>query len=466
MTSHKNMMAALRPVAVCWLALVASAACSSNSDGSAGTGGSTASGGAASGGVTSGGAASGGAASGGAASGGAASGGVTAAGAASGGATSGGGGAAASGGAAGASTAGAPGCAVKWTGSMTRPQLDDASAECFTIKNYLAQAGTIGSLVKDDWDPTAGVGDVATFTPNFTVAADGSGTHTTVQAAIDAANAVGGTARLYILVKPGPYRELVCVKGAVPITLYGADSDAKLVTIAYDNYNGKTLDTAHSNACVTYSSTTYGTSGSSTFFVSAPGFQAKNLTIANDFAEGTTTSSIQAVALTAQGDKAVFENVRLIGNQDTLQVKSAAATGVARSYFKKSYIEGDTDFVFGRGTAVFDECTITFAAARKANGAAFAPSTESSNGFGFLVIKSTLLSDASAPTATAGLGRAWDDSSATMPNGQVVIRESEIGAQIVVATPWQAAATSSRAYTADGNRMYEYKNTGPGAAAP
>jgi pectinesterase len=135
-----------------------------------------------------------------------------------------------------------------------------------------------------------------------------------------------------------------------------------------------------------------------------------------------------------------------------------------RSYFKNSYIEGDTDFIFGRGTAVFDTCTITFASMRKANGAGFAPSTETANGYGFLVINSKIVTDAATPAATAFLGRAWDDSSGTMPNGQTVIRESEIGAHIVVATPWTGAATSNRPFTADGNRFFEYKNTGPGAA--
>ncbi|MBN1653367.1 MAG: acyl-CoA thioesterase, partial [Deltaproteobacteria bacterium] len=351
------------------------------------------------------------------------------------------------------------------TGSAARPQLDDACAGCFTIVNYLARSGQLGSLTKDDWDPTAGLGDASSFTPDFTVAADGSGTHTTVQAAINAANTAGGAERVYILIKPGTYRELVCVKGAEPITLYGAGGDANAVTIVYDNYNGKTVDAAHMNPCQDVSSkTTYGTSGSSTFFISAKGFQAKNLTIANDFNEGTQTSSVQAVALTVQGDQAIFENVRFIGNQDTLQVKSSSATAVARSYFKESYIEGDTDFIFGRGTAVFDGCTITYVTSRKNNGAYFAPSTEAANAFGFLVINSKIVSDAASPLATARLGRSWDDSSATEPNGQLVIRDSEIGSHIKVDAPWTSAATSDRVFDANTNRLYEYRNTGPGAA--
>ena len=356
-------------------------------------------------------------------------------------------------------------CVAAYGGTATRPLLTDESAACYSIRNYLAAAGTIGALVRDDWDPSTRL-LTAPSTPTYTVAADGSGTHTTVQAAIDAANTSASTSRVYILVKPGSYRELVCVKGSVAITLYGADTDATRVVIAFDNYNSKPIDSTKVNGCAIPSATatTYGTSGSSTFFSSALGFQAMNLTIANDFAEGTLTSGIQAVALTVQGDQQVYQNVRLIGNQDTLQVKSPSATTVARSYFKNSYVEGDADFIFGRGTAVFDGCTITYVSSRKTNSTHISPSTESAHPFGFLIVNSKMVGDPGMPTGTAYLGRAWDDSSGTAPNGQAVIRDTEIGAQVNVTTPWTLAATSSRAFSASGNRLYEYQNTGPGSA--
>jgi len=383
------------------------------------------------------------------------------------------GGAAASGGALG--TGGATGtggstqppvtCTPAYTGSATRPQLTDAAAACYTIKNYLAQAGTIGSLVRDDWDPSVTPLSVPA-SPTYTVAADGSGTHTTVQAAITAALASGSTSRVNILVKPGTYRELVCVKPAsgvpaIPVTLYGADSDATKVVIVYNNGSGVTVTAANTNACATPSGTTHGTSDSSTLIVSTPEFQAMNLTIANDFAEPSGQSAVQAPAMTAQADRLIFQNVRFLGNQDTLQLKSNNVTTVSRSYFKSSYVEGDVDFIFGRGTAVFDGCTIKYLTARKSGSTIFAPSTESSHSFGMLVINSQIGS--SSGTNSTYLGRAWDDSSGTSPNGQIVIRESTLDASIRSAEPW-TTSTASRAYSASGNRMYEYKNTGAGAA--
>ena len=395
-----------------------------------------------------------------------------AAGTAGGGAAGTGGGAAGTGGggAAGTGAGGAPAaCTAMWTGDAKRPQLTDASAACYTIDRYLAQTGTIGALTTDNWNPTAGLPAATSLTPMFTVAADGSGTHTTVQAAITAAKAVTGGARVYVLVKPGTYRELVCIDGTVPITLYGADTDATMVTIAFNNYSGKTVD-ANVNACSNPTTanppkTTYGTSDSTTLFVKAPGFQAMNLTIANDTDEiaAGNPSSIQAVALTTQGDQGVFQNVRLLGNQDTLQVKTSAVTVAARMYFKNSYIEGDTDFIFGRATVVFDGCTLFYVSGRKTNSTHISPSTEMPLGFGFLIINSKIMG-ATGISGTTLLGRAWDDSSGTMPNGQAIIRETQIANHINVTAPWGVAATSSRAFDANTNRLYEYKNTGTGAA--
>src|SRR5204863_7937185 len=60
--------------------------------------------------------------------------------------------------------------------------------------------------------------------PDAVVAADGSGTHKTVQQAVDAAPAKGGS-RFFIQVKPGSYREkLVIQKNKGPITLFGEEA--------------------------------------------------------------------------------------------------------------------------------------------------------------------------------------------------------------------------------------------------
>lgn len=52
------------------------------------------------------------------------------------------------------------------------------------------------------------------------------------------------------------------------------------------------------------------------------------------------------------GDKIIFENIRLRGNQDSLY----AAGG--RAYFKNCDIIGGTDYIYGGATAVFDNCKL------------------------------------------------------------------------------------------------------------
>jgi pectinesterase len=351
--------------------------------------------------------------------------------------------------------------------TSTRPQLSSSSAASYTIAKYMGS-----------WDPTGGVGSVSGFSAKYTVAADGSGTHKTVQAAITAAVNAGGSSRIYIAVKAGTYREVVCVPSAAPpITLYSTNSDASKTVIVYNNANPKPKSSGSSaNACTpNASATTYGTAGSATFSAFSAGFRAKNISLSNDYKEDTYSSSNQAaVALMAQGDQQIYENVRVLGNQDTLLSYTASATTVAHHYFLNSYVEGDTDFIFGRGTAVFNNVEIRYLAARKSNGAILAPSTAASNNYGFLIINSKLTLSGSASNSVF-LGRAWDESVGSLsnykngssPNGQAVIRDTAIGGHVVLKAPW-GSSTVSRPYCSSGctysaNRFNEYNNSGAGS---
>jgi pectinesterase len=376
-------------------------------------------------------------------------------------------------------------------GTPTRPQISSADAPNYTILSYLARTGAVAAPTTDNWDPTAGVADPAT--PTFTV---GSGATLTIQSAIDAAITMGGTARINILVPPGTYREVVCVGplvagGAVPpITLYSTDTDATHTVIAYNNYAGLTTDGGVApNRCFNPGAATYGTDASATFGVNSADFQAKNLTIANDIDETTIVGAgTQGVALHTRGDRAIFHNVRLLGNQDTVEVKSGDVNTIRRTYFKNCYVEGDVDFIFGRGVAVFDTCEIRVVTNRRANGFIVAPSTDARNPFGILFIASNFTGDTGAAAGSFGLGRAYDEgqtlagyaaaaATGTFPNGQTLIRDSMLGAQINLTAPWNPAATTNRPYSStpaagpDGgtfpaNRLYEFNNTGAGAATP
>lgn len=358
-------------------------------------------------------------------------------------------------------------------GPASRPQLTAAAAEQYTIANYLAHTGKLDALTEDAWDPTSGVGDVASFVPTYTVAADGSGTHTKLQAALGAAAASADPSRAFILVRPGTYREVICINGKRPVTIYGKDADATRVQILSGSNAGKTLD-ADVNPCAerAVNTTTYGIFGSATFAVNSNDVQLKNLTIANDFVEGTDpwAGSQPAVALLTNGDRVALENVRILGNQCTTAFRTPDASTVSRVYVAGSYISGDMQFITGRATVVFDRTEISSRTTRitKPLGSVIASSTAPQNPFGFLIIRSRFTVDLTTDADWVLIGRSWDEGSesyveGSSPNGQVVIRDSDIARHINKTRPWGNALESARVYDCHGNRLYEYANTGPGA---
>ncbi|MEV4755483.1 pectinesterase family protein [Micromonospora sp. NPDC049559] len=284
------------------------------------------------------------------------------------------------------------------------------------------------------------------------VAADGSGQFTTVQAAVNAVP-TGNTRRWTINIRPGTYRELLTVPSDKPfVSFVGTSGNAADVVITYDNASGTPRPDG---------SGTYGTTGSSTVFIDGDDFTARNLTFANSFDEAAHDyAAEQAVAVTTRGDRLVFDNVRFLGNQDTLQPSSPDAGTVSRSYYRRCYVEGDVDFVFGRGTAVFDRCEIRSLnrGSSSNNGYVTAASTSIANPYGFLFTRCRLTA---APGTSAGsvyLGRPWHPGGDVNAIAQVLFRNSVLAAHIKGA-PW----TDMSGFSWRDARFAEYRNTGAGA---
>lgn len=306
-----------------------------------------------------------------------------------------------------------------WTGSNPAPAAFALNGVACTGAVPPSPSASPGQSVSPS--PSASPTSSATSgTP--TVAADGTGKYTTVQAAIDAVPA-NNTSPVTITIKPGTYREIVTVPSNKPyITLQGLGSSASS-TLIVDN---------HSNAGG------YGTAGSATVFVYGHDFTARNLTLSNDYGVGS-----QAVAANVTADRAVFDGVRFLGDQDTLLVNDSA-----RGYFVNSYIEGTVDFIFGGGTGVFNACSIY--EKRTTGGPVTAARTPAAQTYGFLIYKSTVTGAAGNVTQ---LGRPWG------PDAQVLYRESTLSATIATSQPW--IDMSGNVWT--NARFSEYKDTGPGA---
>ena len=289
----------------------------------------------------------------------------------------------------------------------------------------------------------------ASAATTITVAADGSGNYTTVQAAVNAV-AANNTSAVTINIKPGTYRGVVTIPANKPyITLAGTGTSAGQVVIVEGHAAGQTNP----------SGGTYGTSGSATVFILANDTTAKNLTMSNDFNEAANNlSAEQAVALNTSGDRVQLDNVRILGNQDTLLVNAPSASTVRRLYVRNSYVEGDVDFIFGRGTMVFQNGTVhsLTRGSSSNNGYITAAATDINNKFGYLFWGTTLTSN--APAKTVYLGRPWHPSGDVNARGQVLYRGVTMGAH-VRDDPW----TDMSGFSWKDARFSEYGSTGAGA---
>ncbi|MGA3343548.1 MAG: pectinesterase family protein [Terracidiphilus sp.] len=272
------------------------------------------------------------------------------------------------------------------------------------------------------------------------VATDGTGDFYSIQRALDTAPKDGAL----VLVAPGTYREVLTVDKP-NIRLRSANRDASKTVVVNDRSAGANGGTLHS----------------ATVNVTADNFFAENITFENDFnrTHEQLPAGSQALALRVIGDRAVFHNVRLLGNQDTVYAGSRNCTPdgpnciPARQYFSDCYIAGNVDFIFGDGKAVFDHCEIHSTA--HDGGFITAQSKHYPNeDSGFVLNHCKLVADAGL-IGKVYLGRPW------RPYASVVFLNTEMGSHIDPAgwREWHPGETHS----IETVFYAEYNSTGPGA---
>lgn len=299
-----------------------------------------------------------------------------------------------------------------------------------------------------DWVPDL-LENKDTWPVHFKVAPDGSGTHTSVQAAIDDVPAASeGARRVFILIQPGTYREIVCAQNKVPFTLY-ARAPSHQVVLVEGRYNALKKPVGQmANLCAPNThSATYGTFSSATVTIHSPAVHLVGFTIQNDamdqvrngqgYPEGVgVTGGPQAVALAVQGDRIQLAQMRLIGHQDTFFADKTSAH-LGRVHVKDSTIAGDMDFIFGAAKLVVEHCLIISRAGRSPVGQVqhvLAPSTPATELLGFLVTHSRLLADPGVADGMVTIARPWDHAvkagewvPGISPNGQLIITQSHLG---------------------------------------
>jgi len=276
----------------------------------------------------------------------------------------------------------------------------------------------------------------AVYPSRLTVAQDGSGDYKTIQDAVNATRDLG-QARVVISIKKGVYHEkLIIPSWKTKISLIGEDNTNTIIT--NDDYSGK----PNPGGKDAFGKEKFSTYTSYTVLVQGNDFIAKNLTI-----ENTAGRVGQAVALHAEGDKCIFINCRLLGNQDTLY----AASENSRQFYKDCYIEGTTDFIFGEATAVFENCVIK----SLADSYITAASTTLRQQFGFVFFNCRLV--AGPGVNKVYLGRPW------RPFAKTVFIRTQMGAHILPEgwNPWKGDAMfpgkEKTAFYA------EFENTGAGS---
>ncbi|MEU9204338.1 pectinesterase family protein [Streptomyces sp. NPDC048332] len=342
--------------------------------------------------------------------------------------------------------------------SGTSGRNESGGGASFDPRGYYAYtldaAADVPALVKAGAGPRSSVAAATTTATaaaaTLTVAKDGSGQYSSVQAAVNAVPA-GNTARTVIAIAPGTYRELVKIPSTKQnVTLQGTGPSRKSTVIVYDNASGTQKPDG---------SGTYGTGGSATVAAEGDGFQARNLTIANDFDEAAhqDMSGLQAVALRTAADKVFLDSVITEGDQDTLLLDTAAKDRLGRVYMRNSYVVGNVDFIFGRASAVIDASVITLKKRWNGSSAGYitAPSTAAGRK-GFLINNSTVNGDVSA--ATFYLGRPWHAGGDATLDPMTTVRDSTLSAAVRPA-PW----TDMSGFSWKDDRFAEYRNDGPGA---
>lgn len=268
------------------------------------------------------------------------------------------------------------------------------------------------------------------------VSRDGTCEFRTVDEAIEVCRAFMDYTKV-IFVKKGVYKEkLIIPSWLTNITICGEDRDNTIIT--YDDHANIKMPVGGLASETAVRGKPMGTFRSYTLKIQGSYITIKNITIENNAAK-----LGQAVTVHTEGDHILFQNCRLLGNQDTVYT----GVGGTRLAFYDCYIEGTTDFIFGPSIAWFENCEIH----SKANSYVTASSTPAGQKYGYVFNKCKLTADEWVDKVY--LGRPW------RPYAYTLFMNCELGKHIRL-EGWHNWGKESNEQTA---RYIEYNNTGAGA---
>lgn len=270
----------------------------------------------------------------------------------------------------------------------------------------------------------------------------------TVQEAVNKAasiNPTGESERVTIHIAPGTYREQVVVQ--TPYISFVNDEPSKEVLltwyygIGYKYYSANAkgyYDAASAQQTSAKNPASYRWGATVQLWPKATYFKAQNITFENSFNRYVTAEEIKdgveltgdtaassitfkrtsssdvktkaaterAAALSADAVYSEFMDCKFLSSQDTLY------TGGSPQYYKNCHIEGNTDYIFGDTSAVFDQCELSFYGYSDGgySGYITAERDESNDDSGYLFNNCTITTNSALKQKAGYLGRPWRDS--------------------------------------------------------
>ncbi len=112
----------------------------------------------------------------------------------------------------------------------------------------------------------------------------------------------------------------------------------------------------------------------------------------------------RSAALCSEADDAEFFKCNFLGLQDTLYTGSET-----RQYFRNCFIEGNTDFIFGDGDAVFENCELRWCGYTDIKVAGYLTAARNTTVKGYLFYNCVISADASVKQNPGVFGRPWGD---------------------------------------------------------
>lgn len=213
-----------------------------------------------------------------------------------------------------------------------------------------------------------------------------------------------------IRLAPGIYRQKLMIR-TKGLSLLGAGPDR--TRIVWDDFAKKEDETGRE----------YNTFRTWTAAVCADGVCLKDLSVINDALHPEVKG--QEVALTVYGDSFRMEDCVLSSTQDTLFLGPLPEDLTVRyvdllppelrllrplsQHFTRCLIEGTVDFIFGCGSAVFEDCELRSLNDVRGIGYVTAPAHPSGQKTGFLFRGCRFTREAGVPDRSIFLGRPWRD---------------------------------------------------------